>query len=86
MVAPYEELRGHVVQGRVRGVRHGMTVLLQGGMAAWMRACLSCPPLAASTTPSRSAGSERRMPDEQLPALVDLLANLALDRLMEFHV
>ena len=81
-VAHYEELRSRVVAGRIRGVRHGLAILLQRGMAAWMAEC------ARPSRPRRGPGatsSETRLPDERCPALVDILANLALTRFMEVH-
>ena len=71
--------------GRIRGVRHGLAILLKRGMAAWMEAASSCPPLAGSATRSGATSSETRLPDERCPALVDILANLALTRFMEVH-
>jgi len=73
------------VAGRTRGLRHGLAILLQMGMAAWIEACSSCLPRADPTTRSRPGSSKQRLPDERCPALVDLLANLALSRLMEVH-
>jgi hypothetical protein len=84
-VAYYEELRERVLAGRIRGVRHGLAILLHGGMAAWMDAALSCPPLAGPATRPGATSSETRLPDERCPALVDILTNLALSRFMEVH-
>jgi len=78
----YEQLRGHVVQGCVGGVLHGLAVLLHRGMAAWMQVCL---PLAESMTSLPTAESQERIREPQLPALVDILANLALEQIMELH-
>jgi hypothetical protein len=73
------------VAGRIRGVRHGLAIFLHRGMAAWMEAASSCPPLAGTATRPRATSSETRVPDERCPALVDILANLALSRFMEVH-
>jgi hypothetical protein len=35
-VAHYEHLRRHAVSGRISGVRHGLPLMLQKGMAAWL--------------------------------------------------
>ena len=85
LVAHYEELRRCVVAGNTRFVRHGLAVLLQSGMVAWMEACSAC--LLGIDPAIRSSAStcETRLSDERHPALVDLLANLALNRLMEVH-
>ena len=85
LIAHYEEMRRCVVAGRVRFVRHGLAVLLQSGMAAWMDTCSVCLPDGDPTTRLSSPNSETRLPDERCPALVDLLANLALNRVMEVH-
>ena len=84
-VAHYEELRSRVVAGRIRGVRHGLAILLQRGMAAWMDAASPCPVFASPATRPGATSSETRLPDERCPALVDILANLALTRFMEVH-
>ena len=84
-VAHYEELRSRVVAGRIRGVRHGLAILLQRGMAAWMDATSSCSAFASPATRPGATSSETRLPDERCPALVDILANLALTRFMEVH-
>jgi hypothetical protein len=85
VVAHYEDLRSRVVAGRIRGVRHGLAILLQMGMAAWMETFSSCPPLAGPATRPGATSSETRLPDERCPALVDIFANLALNRFMEVH-
>jgi hypothetical protein len=85
LVAHYEELRRCVVAGRIRFVRHGLAVLLQSGMVAWMEACSACLPSMDPVARSSASTCETRLPDERHPALVDLLANLALNRLVEVH-
>jgi len=85
LVARYEELRSQVVAGRVRGVRRGLAILLQMGLVTWMDTVSSCPPLVDPVTRPAPASSERRLPDDRCSVLVDLLANLALNRLMEVH-
>ena len=85
VVTHYEELRSRVVSGRIRGVRRGLAILLQMGMATWMETVSSCPPLAGPVTRPGAPSSKIRLPDERCPALVDLLANLALNRYMEVH-
>jgi hypothetical protein len=85
VVAHYEEIRSRVVAGRIRGVRRGLAILLQMGMATWLETASSCPPLGGPVTRSGAASSETRLPDERCPALVDILANLALNRFMEVH-
>ena len=85
LVAHYEELRSRVVAGRIRGVRRGLAILLQMGMVTWMETVSSCPPLVEPATRPGAASSERRLPEDRCPDLVDLLANLALNRLMEVH-
>jgi len=82
-VSHYEELRSRVVAGGIRGVRHGLVILMQMGMAAWMEAILSCPPVAGPTRHTSATSRQTRLPDERCPALVDLLANLALTRFTE---
>jgi len=82
MLADYERLRRHVVVGRVSGVRHGLAVLLQKGMAGWMEVCSCCRAIAERTSlPSSSCGD--RLPAEDSAELVDLLANMALNHLTE---
>lgn len=71
--------------GRIRGVRHGLAILLQRGMAAWMDAASSCAPIAGPATRPGPTSSETRLPDERCPALVDILANLVLTRFLEVH-
>lgn len=71
--------------GRIRGVRRGLTILLQTGMATWMETASSCPPLAAPVRRRGTTSSETRLPDERCPALIDILATLALNRIMEVH-
>ncbi len=71
--------------GRIRGVRRGLTILLQMGMAMWMETVSSCPPYLEPVTRPSAASIETRLPDERCPALVDILANLALKRLKEIH-
>lgn len=83
VVAHYEELRSRVVAGQFRGVRRGLANLQQMGMATWMETVSSCPPL--PVTRSGVTISETRLPDERCPALIDILANLALNRFMEVH-
>ena len=83
MVAHYEELRSRVVAGRIRGVRRGLANLLQMGMAAWMETVSSCPSLVGSATRPDARSSETRLPDDRCPAVVDILANLALNLFME---
>ena len=78
----YEQLRSHVVVGRVSGVRHGLAILLQKGMAGWMEVCSSCRANAVPTT-FRSSSGEDYLLDEHSSELVDLLANMALKQLME---
>ena len=85
LVAHYEELRRCVVAGNTRFVRHGLAVLLQRGMVAWMEACSAYLPDIDPVTRSSASTCETRLSDERHPALVDLLANLALDRLVEVH-
>ena len=85
VIAHYDEMRNCVVAGRVRDVRRGLTILLQMGMAMWMETLASCPPCADPVTRSRATSIETRLPDERSPALVDILANLALNRIMEVH-
>ena len=81
--ARYEELRRCVVAGNTRFVRHGLAVLLQSGMVAWMEACSACLPSLDPVTRSSVSTCETRLSDERHPALVGLLANLALNRLVE---
>ena len=85
LVTHYEELRRCVVAGNTRFVRHGLAVLLHSGMVAWMEACSTCLPGMDPVTCSSASGCEPRLSDERHPALVDLLANLALNRLVEVH-
>ena len=86
VVAQYEELRSRVVAGRIRGVRRGLANLLQMGMATWMETVSSCPSLVGPVTrPGPTLGSETRLPDDRCPALVDILANLALNLFTEAH-
>ena len=85
LVARYEELRRCVEAGNTRFVRHGLAVLLQSGMLAWMEACSACLPGIDPVTRSSGSTCESRLSDERHPALVDLLANLALNRLVEVH-
>ena len=85
VVAHYEELRGRVVTGQIRGVRRGLVILLHRGMSAWVEAASSCPPCAAPVTRPDVSRRDTRLPDERCPALVDILANLALNRITEVH-
>jgi len=82
VVTYYEALRSQILAGRIRGVRRGLAILLQTGMAAWMEAVSSCPPRAAPTWPSATS-RDTRLPDERCPALLDILTNLVLNRFME---
>lgn len=82
VVTYYEELRSQILAGRIRGVRRGLAILLQTGMAAWMEAASSCPPRAAPTWPSATS-RDTRLPDARCPALLDILTNLVLNRFME---
>ena len=82
MADNYEQLRSHVVVGRVSGVRHGLAILLQKGMAGWMEVCSSCQ-AAVVPTAFRSSSGEDYLLDEHSSELVDLLANMALKQLME---
>ena len=81
-VAHYEHLRRHAVSGRISGIRHGLAVMLQKGMAAWMEQLASVQTLAETEPPDRTS-AEQRLPDGRCDELVDLLANLAMARLME---
>jgi hypothetical protein len=85
LVVQYEELRRCVVAGNTRFVRQGLAVLLQSGMVAWMEACSACLPGIDPVARSNVFTNETRLSDERHPALVDLLANLALNRLAEVH-
>ena len=85
MVAHYEDLRSRVVAGRIRGVRRGLANLLQMGMATWMETVSSCPSLVGPVTRPDATSSETRLPDDRWPALVDILANLALNLFTEAH-
>jgi hypothetical protein len=82
VVAHYERLRSHAVTGCISGVRQGLAVILQRGMAAWLEQCSSLRSL-AETRPSTRTGHEQRLPDEQCDELIDLLTDLALTRLKE---
>jgi hypothetical protein len=83
-VAHYEHLRRHAVSGRISGIRHGLAVMLQKGMAAWMEQ-LSLVQTLAERKPSDRTGAEQILPDGQCDELVDLLTNLALARLTEVN-
>lgn len=85
VVAHYEELRSRVVTGRIRGVRRGLAILLHRGMSAWIEAASSCPPQADPVTRPGVTNRDTRLPDERCPVLIDILANLALNRIMEAH-
>jgi hypothetical protein len=85
VVQRYEELRKRVVTGRIRGVRRGLAILLHRGMSAWMEAASSYSPCATPVTRSGLTSRDTRLPDERCPALVDILTNLALNRIMEVH-
>ena len=81
----YEQLRGCAIAGRTWGVRHGLAVLLQQGMAAWMELCsLPRPPSA----PARAsvAGVEPISCAERFNAVVDILTHMTLSHLMETPV
>ena len=82
VVDDYEQLRSHVVVGQVSGVRRGLAILLQKGMAGWMDVCSSCRAVAVPTG-LRPSSDEKRLADEHSAELVDLLANMALNQLME---
>lgn len=82
MVTHYEELRSQILAGRIRAIRRGLAILLQMGMAAWMEAVSSCPPRAAPARPDARI-RDTQLPDEQYPALLDILSNLVLNRFME---
>ena len=83
LTALYEQLRTRVLSGRIRGVRDGLAVMLQKGMAAWMEVCLSC---RQTITKKHLAPIEQVLPDEQYGALIDLFANMAMNRIKEVFV
>ena len=78
----YEQLRSCAAHGRTWGVRHGLAVLMQQGMAAWIEAFLrTCPvPLPARPAP---ASSQQPLAVEHLEAVVNILTNMALSRIVE---
>lgn len=78
IVTSYEQLRTRVLSGRIQGVRNGLAVILQKGMAAWMEAFASC---RQTVTKKRTASWEDALPDEQYGAVVDLIANMALNQM-----
>ncbi len=84
--AHYEELRSGVVVGRVQGIRRGLAILVQRGMAAWMDTVSWVPSLDAAPSPQPTvARCETRLPDAHSAAPIDILANLTLNRFLEVH-
>ena len=78
LVTSYEQLRTRVLSGRIQGVRNGLAIILQKGMAAWMEVCASC---RQTATKKRAASREDALPDEQYGAVVDLITNMALNQM-----
>lgn len=75
-----------MVVGRVHGIRRGLAILLQRGMAAWMDAVSTVPsPVAAPSIQPTASRYETRLPDAHSAALIDILANLTLNRFLEAH-
>lgn len=71
--------------GRIRGVRHGLAVVLQMGMATWLSTVSFCTPIADPVAERDPTDSGKRLPDERRSAFVDILATLALNRFTEVH-
>jgi hypothetical protein len=82
VVADYERLRSHAVAGCISGVRQGLAVMVQRGMAAWLEQRWQFGSLPEAKSSTR-LGDEQRLPGEQCDELIDLLTNLALTRLKE---
>jgi len=83
--ARYETLRSQAIDGHALVARHGLTVLLRQGMAAWMEAWFQVP----VSSPSRSARDERPrsfpLPDGASLEVVRVLTAMALGHRQEVH-
>ncbi|MGW2937746.1 hypothetical protein ACWDA7_39415 [Streptomyces sp. NPDC001156] len=77
MAASYEQLRSAVVEGRGGGWRHGWSVLVRSGMAAWSRAiaALRGP---VGQQPDRPPVPALDVADHLATELVHVLASLVL--------
>jgi len=80
LITTYEQLRTRVLSGRIQGMRDGLAVILQKGMAAWMEVCSSC---RQAIHKKHSVSIEEALPDEQYGAVVDLITNMALNQMKE---
>lgn len=76
----YEELRQQILQpaGRSFSAGHGLTVLLQRGVTAWMRLWSDCAPMSHIASVSRPAAADPMssvsdLSDQWTRLLVDLL-------------
>lgn len=80
----YEALRDDALHRDVSVPRHGLAVLLQEGVAAWMGAWSKLP--APSTQPAR-AGNPRpcSLPDGSSTEVVRVLADMTLGHLQEVY-
>ncbi len=83
LINRYEQLRTRVLSGRIQRGRDGLSVMLQKGMAAWMEVCSL---YRQAITKKRVAAIEQVLPDEQYGALIDLFANMAMNRIKEVFV
>jgi len=86
LVTNYEQLRSRVLSGSIWGVRGGLAVLLQKGMASWIKVWSSCQQALTVLKASRCTTAEQKLPEEQYDKLVNLFTNMALNRLQEIHV
>ncbi|MET8184151.1 hypothetical protein [Streptomyces sp. NPDC005336] len=80
MAERYEQLRSAIIEGRGGGWRHGFSVLVRSGMAAWSLALAA---LHGREEPRSEPApvSEASVGDHLGAELVDVLASLVLGRL-----
>ncbi len=83
LVEDYENLRDCAMTGRAAMVRRGLAVLLQSGMASWMRVCRRATLHSKSARHRIVSSALRQMPGEQWSQIITLLADVAMQRFAE---
>ncbi len=77
----YEELRSRVLEKATGASRHGLALLLRGGLAAWIGGWSTCAP--PSLVPGNDTPDLDQIPDGSCVSIVNVLVAMALNHLQE---
>jgi hypothetical protein len=81
--AHYEDLRSRVLDRATGASRHGLALLLRGGLAAWIGGWSTCtPPPLVSRNDTPELG---QVPDGCCASIVNVLAAMALNHVQEVN-